>query len=375
MRGWLANILHLGRKELYSLRADPVLVGLILYCFTLAVYSVANGAKFEVEHAAVGVVDEDRSTLSLRLRAAIREPLFTEPVEIRADEIDAAMDRGRFALLVEIPAGLEADLLAGRPGTVRLDVDATAMTVAGNGSSYLQTILTREAAAFLRRGDGTGTAPIDLVVHRLFNPNGQSTWFTSVMQVINNITVLSVILSGAALIREREQGTVEHLLVMPVTPVQLMLAKLWANGLVIIAAALLSLIGVVHLLLGVPLVGSLALFALGALVYQLSVSALGILLATLTGNMPQFGLLAMPVLIIMDLLSGATTPLESMPGWLQSAIQVSPATHFVAFAQGVLYRGAGLETLWPQLLKMAVMGAAFVALSLARFRRSIIVAS
>ena len=374
MRKRLTNVLSLGVKELRSVRADPVLVLLVLYTFTFAVYAVATGAKLEVEHASVAIVDEDRSELSGRIKAAILEPFFKPAQDIAVAEIDRAMDLNRYTFVLELPPKLEQDLLAGRKPSVQINVDATAMAQAGNGAVYLQNIIAQEVLSFVQRAEGTSRLPINLVVRSKFNPNAASHWFTAVMQVINNITILSVILTGAALIREREHGTVEHLLVMPVTPVDIMLAKIWANGLVILVAALVSLQVVVKLLLGVPIAGSVTLFLAGAVIYQFSVTALGILIATFTTSMPQFGLLAMPILVVLNLLSGSTTPMESMPQWLQTTMQISPSTHFVSFAQAILYRGADLSIVWPQLLAMIAIGAVFFAMSLMRFRKAIAVA-
>ncbi len=368
MQRLLSNIWHLGVKELRSLRTDPVLLALIVYTFTFAVYSVSTGVRFEVDRAAVGVVDEDRSNLSQRLTAAIQEPYFQAPVPIAAAAIDREMDRGNFVFVLEIPPRFEADLLAGRQPALQINIDATAMATAGNGAAYLRSILGAEILAYAG-GQGDAALPAQLVVRARFNPNGQSAWFMAVMQVINNITILSVILTGAALIREREHGTVEHLLVMPVAPLEIMLAKIWANGLVILVAAALSLALVVQLLLGIPVAGSVGFFIAGAAVYMFSVAALGILIATLAGSMPQFGLLAMPILIVLNLLSGSTTPLESMPGWLQALVQISPATQFVAFSQAVLYRGAGLEIAGPYLLVLAGIGLGYFLLALLRFKR------
>jgi ABC-2 type transport system permease protein len=371
MRRSIRHIWLLGIKELRSLRADPALVFLILYTFTIAVYSVATGAKLEVGDAAVGWLDEDQTDLSRRLRAAIQPPLFKPPIDVAAQEMDRAMDKGDFVFVVEIPLSFESDLLAGRKPEIQINIDATAMAQAGNGAVYLQSIFARELSAFLEGREGADPAAIDLVVRAKFNPNLKSEWFTSVMQVINNITMLAVILTGAALIREREQGTIEHLLVMPVTPTEIMLSKIWANGLVIILAALLSLVAVVQGVLQVPIAGSLALFGVGATLYLFSVTALGVLLATIARSMAQFGLLVIPVLIAMNLLSGSTTSMESMPVWLQNGVQISPATHFVKFSQAILYRGAGLAIVWPQLLILAAIGAGFFALSLVRFRKAI----
>lgn len=371
MRRSLGHIWFLGVKELRSLRADPVLVFLILHSFTFAVYTVAAGAGFEVKDAAVGWLDEDRSGLSRSLRAALQPPLFKPPVDVAAADVDRAMDRGDFAFIVEIPSRFEADLIARRAPELQINIDATAMSLAGNGAVYLQSIFARELDAFQSGREGVAVAPIDLVIHAKFNPNLKSAWFTSVMQVVNGITMLAVILTGAALIREREQGTIEHLLVMPVTPTEIMLAKIWANGLVILIAALASLIIVVRGALGVPISGSLALFAFGATLYLFSVTALGILLATIARSMGQFGLLVLPVLLTMNLLSGGSTPLESMPEWLQTGVQISPTTHFVKFSQAILYRGAGAAIVWPQLLILAAIGAGFFALSRVRFRKAI----
>ena len=192
------------------------------------------------------------------------------------------------------------------------------------------------------------------------------------MQVINNLTLLTVILTGAALIREREQGTVEHLLVMPVVPVEIMLSKILANGLVILIAAGLSLTLVVRWWLQVPIAGSIPLFLGGSFIYIFTVAALGILLGTIAATMGQFGLLAIPVLLVTMLLSGSTTPMESMPVWLQYLMEtISPTPHFVAFAQGVLYRGANFSIVWPEILAMAGIGAVYLAFALHRFSRVI----
>jgi ABC-2 type transport system permease protein len=152
---------------------------------------------------------------------------------------------------------------------------------------------------------------------------------------------------------------------------EIMLAKIWANGLVIVIAATLSLLIVVEWLLGVPVQGSIPLFVAAMVVYMFSVTALGILIATVSTSMAQFGLIVMPSLIIMNLLSGSTTPMESMPVWLQNVMQLSPSTHFVALSQAILYRGAGLAVIWPQMLALVAIGAAFFFLAALRFRKAL----
>ena len=368
----LFNIYRLAWKELRSIRADPIVLILVAYTFSLAVYTVATGASTEAKDLTVGVVDEDHSDLSRSLLTALNPPLFKRSVIIAADDIDTDMNSGRLIFVLEIPPKFQSDLLTGRQTSLQLNVDATALAQAGNGALYIQAIIAQEIANFRAGREAALSAPVNVVVHAKFNPNLYAHWFSSVIQVVNNITMLAVILTGAALIREREQGTVEHLLVMPVVPAEIMLSKIIANGLVILIAAILSLKLVVEWWLKVPIAGSLILFVTGATLYVFTVAALGILLGTIATTMGQFALLAGPILLIMQLLSGGATPMESMPVWLQYVMRItSPTPHFVAFAQAVLYRGADLPIVWPLLAAMAVIGSVYFAFALLRFRRVI----
>ena len=367
----LANIYRLGVKEFFSLRRDLVMVGLIVYAFTYAVYAPTQHAQTELKNASIAVVDEDRSQLSQRLRDALLQPLFQPPAELAANEIDAAMDSGSYTFVIDIPPKFEADVLAGRQPELQINVDATAMTHAGHGATYLQQIIAQEIREFMRGKGAAVQEPVSLVVRVKFNPNLDSTWFMGVMQIINMITLLAIMLTGAALIREREHGTLEHLLVMPLTPAEIMIAKVWANGLIIVIAATLSLKVVVQGLLAVPIAGSVPLFVAGTALYLFSVTALGIFLATIARSMPQFGLLALPIFTVMYLLSGGTTPLDSMPRWLQIAMQFSPSTHFVSLAQAILYRSAGFDVVWPSFAAVTAIGVVFFLSALVRFRKTI----
>jgi len=365
---WLSNVWTLAAKELRSLLMDRVLVALILFAFSVAVLLVAQGVKAEVANATVGIIDADRSELSLRLRDAFRPPYFKTPRDIARADVAPAMDAGRIIFVIEIPPRFQADLIAGRSPEVQVLVDATAMTQAGLGASYIQQIVADEALEFLHARGLLAAAPVGVVSHIRFNPNATSSWYTSVMLIVIDVTVLAIILVGAAVIREREHGTIEHLLVMPVRASEIAFAKILANGLVIFVAAFGSLILVVHGLLGVPLAGSLWLFAGAMTLYLFAVTALGVFMATLASSMPQFGMLSVPVYAIAYLLSGAATPIESMPPDLQVVARVLPTTQFVTLSQAILYRGAGIAAVWPQILAITAWGSLFVGLALQRFR-------
>jgi ABC-2 type transport system permease protein len=367
-----SNIFRLVIKELRSIRADPTRLVLLIYAFTISVNTVASGAVTEATNLSVGIVDEDGSDLSRQIASALTPPTFQPAVQITAAQIDEKMDHGDLLFVVEIPPNFEADLRAKRKTGLQINIDATAIAQAGNGANYLRTAISNEIQRFLSGKTADQASPINLVVRAEFNPNLKTSWFSAMTQVINQITLLTIILTGAALIREREQGTVEHLLVMPVVPSEIMLAKMFANSLVIVVAAMFSLQFVVHWWIGSPIAGSLWLFLVGVTIYSLVVAALGILLGTLATTMGQFGLLAMPVLMVAQLLSGSSTPLESMPVWLQYIMQtISPTPHFVSFAQAVLFRGADITLVWQSLVAMLLIGIVYFSVAMVRFRKVI----
>ena len=367
----LENIYRLGVKEIWSLIRDPMMLILILYTFTLAIY-VAATAKPETLHmASIAIVDEDGSPLSGRIASAFFPPQFTPPAMINQSQVDAGLDAGQYTFVLTIPPKLQADVLGGRQAELQLNVDATRMSQAFTGNSYVQQIVTAEVSEFVRRFRGATALPVDLVVRARFNPALDKVWFGGLMQIINNVTMLSIILTGAALIREREHGTVEHLLVMPVTPTEIMLAKIWSMGLVVLVTAFASLNLVVRGALGVPIEGSLPLFLAGAALCLFATTSLGIFLATLARNMPQFGMLLVLVLLPLQLLSGAMTPRESMPELVQNIMLAAPTTHFVELSQAILYRGAGLDVVWKPFLALAAIGSVLFALTLTRFRKTI----
>jgi ABC-2 type transport system permease protein len=320
--------------------------------------------------APVAIVDEDQSPLSARIVSAFQPPYFLPPTMVTQSEMDVRMNAGLDTFALNIPPEFQRDVLAGRSPTIQLNVDATRMSQAFSGSGYVQTIVNQEVQTFAQRYRSNTTPPVDLAERVRFNPELNKSWFGAVVKLIDQITMLAIVLTGAALIRERERGTIEHLLVMPVTPFEIMMSKVWSMGLVVLAACAFSLTFVVRGLLSVPIEGSVALFLSGAALYLFAATSLGIFMGTFARSMPQFGLLLILVLLPLQMLSGGSTPRESMPVWVQQVMWVAPTTHFVMLAQGILFRGAGLDVAWPQFLALALIGAAFFGIALARFRRT-----
>ncbi|MBA1263548.1 ABC transporter permease [Stutzerimonas sp. NM35] len=367
----LSNILQLGIKELRSLYRDPALLLLIVYAFTLGIYSSATGVPEAPHRATIGIIDEDQSQASTRIVNAFQLPYFLPPKAIDLAAMDSGMDAARYTFTLNIPPNFQQDLLAGRQPSIQLNVDATQISQAFTGAGHIQQIITAEVAEFLSRYRQVDAYPVRAVVHTAFNPNLLRAWFGAVNEVINQITMLSIILTGAALIREREHGTIEHLLVMPVTPFEIMSAKVWSMGLVVLLASAFALRLVVEGWLQVPIQGSILLFMGGAALHLFATTSIGIFFGTLARSMPQLGLLIILVLIPLQILSGGMTPRESMPEAVQHIMLAAPTTHFVELAQAILFRGAGINIVWPQLLALAVIGSAFFVGALSRLRKSL----
>ncbi len=366
-----SHVFRLGLKELRSLLADRVLLVLIVWAFSGAIYEAAQGTAMELHNAPVAIVDEDRSPLSQRIASALYPPYFRKPDLVTLDQIDPQMDKGRYSFAIVIPAGFQRDVLAGRNPEAQLNIDATIMSQSFIGASYIQSIFHDEISTFLTGKGASAELPIRLTIRARFNPNLTGVWFGGVMEVINNVTMLTIILVGAALIREREHGTIEHLLVMPLAPVEIMLAKIWANGLAVLLGATFALTVIVQQVLQVPVAGSVPLFIAASALYLFAAASIGIFLGTVARSMPQLGLLIILAIIPLQLLSGGVTPRESMPQLVQDLMLLAPTTYFVRLAQAILYRGAGAAVVWADLLALLGVGSVFFALALARFRKSV----
>jgi ABC-2 type transport system permease protein len=364
----LANIYWLGTKELRSFFRDWVLLGLVTYSFSLAVIAQAQSSSQELHNASLAIVDEDKSLLSRRIVRAFLPPYFQPAQYVTEQDVDHLMNTGQYTFIIDIPPNFERDAKGGRSPIIQVLVDATAMVQAGIGSGYAQQIIATEIEDYLARNQPPTRPTVTLTTRIAFNPNVTTAWFTSVMGIINSVTMLAIILAGAAVVREREHGTMDHLLVMPLSSFEIAMSKIWANALVITGAVGLSLTLIVQRLLHIPIAGSVPLFMFGAMLYLFFATSVGIFLATIARTMPQLGLLYMLVALPLNMLSGANTPLESMPPFLRTAMLASPSTHFVAFAQAILYRGAGIDLVWRQFLAVALIGSLFLFLALIRFR-------
>ena len=366
----ILNIFWLIGKEIKSTLGDPVMVGLILWSFFFAVMMEARGAGDTVHNASIAIVDEDNSPLSRQIAGALMPPWFQTPLYMTANQAPAAMDRGDVMYTLNFPPDFGSDAIAGRAPVAQLLADATAVSQAQLGSDYLRNIVADESRVFLTGRSDAPVPDLNLELRRAFNPNGNPIWFKTLSSLLNQLSLLTIVLTGAAMLREREHGTIEHLMVMPLSPVEVALSKVLAVMLIVLVAFVGSLLVVVQGILGVPVAGSMPLLVMGAAVYLWAAAAIGMLLGTLARSMAQFALLIVMTIIPIILLSGGFSAIESQPDAVRRLTMLLPSRHFLAFAKAVAFRGAGLAAVWMQLALMISLGAAFFAASLVLFRRS-----
>lgn len=367
----LSNIFWLGTKELRTLSKDTMMILFIIWSFGVSIYTQSTGAGETVNNAAVAIVDEDNSSLSRSIAGLFYPPYFQAAKTIGAADIDRAMDEGLYTFVVVIPPRFEADARKGRDIEVQVNVDATAVQQASLGAGYIQSMVTDKVERYRQEAEQTTGLSSNLVIRRAFNPNGTQSWFRAIVGLADQLSMLIIILTGAALLREREHGTIEHLLVMPLTAFEIALAKVWSNGVVIIVGFIFSLLFVIEGLLDVPIAGSRGLLVLGTVIYVFATAAIGIFLGTLARTMAQFALLMMMTVMPMMMLSGGMSPIESQPQWVQYVTWFFPSRHYVSFTQAIVYRGADLGIVWKEFLTVLVMGVTFLSVSLVLFRRSV----
>ena len=367
----IKNIWELGLKELIGLLRNPLMLLLIGYSFTWSIKDSAESATDTINEVAIAIVDEDNSELSRRIRDAFLPPHFKRAVVIRPYEADRVLNEGEYTFVLVLPLNMERDIRAGRKPPVQLSIDATQMSVAYAGAGAVETIVRGEIARHVSRENVPAEDFITLETRNRYNPNLTQKWAQAINDLINAISMLAIILTGSALINEREHGTMEHLLVMPVTPFEIVASKVWAMSTVVLIAVSATIFLVIRHWLEIPIAGSIPLFLAGVTIVLFAINSLGIFLATIANSMPQLGMLVILVLMPMNMLSGGQTPLESMPPFVRKFAMLLPTTHFNTFSSDILYRGVGLEVVWKPFLATFLIGLVLFLVSLSRFRKSV----
>ncbi|QKJ26826.1 multidrug resistance ABC transporter, permease protein [Aliarcobacter cibarius] len=364
------NIYNLMIKELKTVLYDKGMIIFIIYVFSVAIYIGGTKTSIEINNGSIAFVDNDKSQLSKKIIDGFFKPRFNTPDIISYYDIDGKMDSGYYTFIVLIPDGFEKDVLSSKAPEIQVNIDATRMTQAGIGSGYVKNIINEEVQNFLNSNYENKINP-ELVIRYKYNPNLKGEWFGSINEIINNIVMISILLSAASLVREREHGTIEHLMVMPLKSFEIMFSKILAVCIIVLIGVSFSLWFIVETLLSIPISGSIPLYLFSTFLVLFATTSMGVFIGTIVKNMPQLGMVFILTILPLMMLSGTMSPFESMPLVIQYLMKLMPTSHFVELSQAILFRDAGFSIVWVQMLDIFIVGLVFFTFTLLIFKRSL----
>ncbi len=365
----LLRIRRMVIKELRQLFRDPKTKRIIFVSPVLQLILFGYAVNTDVRNVATFVVDHDRTELSRRVVDAFTASGYFRVVGTsdRSADVGAALDHGRAAVGLEIPAGFTRDLVAGRAPAIQLVVDGTNSNTATVASGYAAKIAQELGARLAAARGAPRRAGVELRARAWFNPSLESRVY-NVPAVIGVIVLLmSLLLTAMAVVREREMGTLEQLMVSPLTPGEIMLGKtLPVAGVALVQLALVTTVAL--LWFHVPLRGSVAALLLAALLFILAGLSMGLLISTWS-NTQQEAFLAMFLFILPAIiLSGFLYPVDTMPALFQKLTLLNPLRHFLEVVRSIFLKGAGIRELWQQFAILGLMAAAGITFAARRFR-------
>jgi len=357
------RILSLTRKEFSQIMRDKALLFILAWAFTGAIYTAGHGMSMEVKKFPTVIFDMSKSPLSRELVSRFRMPYFKVLAHLhQEEEITGWLDSGRASMAVVIPPDFHRKIAGGKEVKIQVITDGTISMSATIAAAYVAQIAGDYSLEILeRQGRFTrmvfeNLPVIDERVRVEFNPNILSSWFTSLLELLNMFTMVSLLLTAAAMVREKEYGTLEQLLVSPARPGEIFMAKIIPTIFIVLSLSLLSIFLILKPVFGVPIRGSLMLFYSVAALYVFTMSSLGIAIATVARNLAQAMMIMLLILAPMLFLSGAWTPPEAMAPWMQWASLISPMRYFINFGYSVLFKGNGIVYVWRDISGIVLMG-------------------
>ncbi len=363
-------------KEFIQLFRDPILLFFILYAFTMDIFLAGSGVSLQLNHSTMVVHDADHSIASRELIHRFRPPYFRLDGEI-ADAKDGIrlLDQGKAMIVLDIPPRFQESLLKGESTAVQMQVDTTNVVLGFLATNYSAQIVSQYGleTGLAHEGLISGNSQsVPMVINdsrAWFNPNQEDSWFMSITELLNIITLFAILLPATAMAREKERGTVEQLLVSPLTPFQIMFPKVIAMTAVILAGTVLSLFAILRPVFLVPFNGAPMLFFAITVLYIFTTTGLGLFISTIARNLAQVGMLTLLIFTPMSFLSGAWTPPEAMPKFLFIMMATSPLHYYIDASFGILLKGAGLDILWDSVIGIALLGGVLFGFGMWRFHR------
>ncbi len=358
------------RKEFIQLRRDPALLRLVLVLPIVQLVILSYALNNDLRNLRVGVLDEDHTPLSRNIVEAFphSETFTIGPRAQSPADLDRLLQHGDCDLAIHIPPHFARDVVAGRSPTVAVVVDGTNSSIAGRGAGYAQAVIAREARRALV-ADGAVKPPVGEAVRFFYNPELESRLYMVPGIIVMLVTIISALVTGMAVVREKEIGTLEQVMVTPLTSLQFIVGKTLPFAiiaLVDLALATTFAMAWFH----VPMTGSPWVLLLGVLCYLLVTLGLGLLASSVSDTQQQAMFTVWFFLVFMILLSGFFFPVENMPTWARVLTWLNPMRFFMSIVRGVLLRGAGVADLMRDLLVLLAMGVTAMTAAVLSFRRA-----
>jgi ABC-2 type transport system permease protein len=336
-----------------------------------------TGFNIEVRNYPTAIYDRDNTQYSVQLAEKFRLPYFRVTHLINSDsEMQALLDKGTVSLVLVIPHNFARSLVEKNYAEVQAIADGTLSNTALLAMGYASQIAQEFAYDIGRRlgRSAPGTEhlrpQVKLKPRVDYNPNQKAEWFASLIELFSVITLVAILLPAAAMVREKERGTIEQLLVTPITPVEIMLAKVISMASIVLVSSILSLFLVIYPIFGLPWRGNLLLYLVATALYVFSATGVGLLIATVCRTLPQTILFLLMVVPPILFLSGSWTPPEAMPAGMRLITYISPLKYYIIIAYGILLKGAGLIPLWEEFVGLTVLGLLLFGFCAFQFRRS-----
>lgn len=372
------RIWHMLKKEFIQVFRDPRMKGMIFAMPIVQLLVFGYAVTTDVKHVALAVFDRDSSQTSRDLVSRFTaSEYFDIAAYVRDDaQARALIDHGGAQAVLRVDKGFEADLKAGRKAPVQLFVDGTDSNTAGIVLNYAGKIIGAFSEDILRgrlaRLQGQGTVDVGIVVESRawFNENLESRNFYVPGVIAMLVTLITLMLTGMAVVREKEIGTMEQIMVTPITPVEFILGKTAPFALIgFVDMLLITVVGVFWF--DVPIRGSLLLLFGATALYLMTSLGIGLLISTVSGTQQQAMMTTFFFFFPAILLSGYIFPIANMPVAIQWLTYLNPMRYFLVIIRGIFLKGVGVSVLWPELMSLAVMGVLVLWFASRRFHKTL----
>ena len=370
------RILRLFKKELLQTRRDKRMLGIIFVAPILQLFLFGYAVSTDINHIVTAVYDEDRTAASRELVARFERSGYFEYAHDLSgpQEIDGLLDAGKAQMVLHIPRGFAADVARNRTATVQTILDGSDSMTARIIAGYATGIIQQYSAGIMQerldrvRGSVARVPAVETRARVWYNPELKSVYFMVPGVLCMILLIVTMMMTSMAIVKEKEIGTLEQLVVTPITAAELMLGKTLPFLLIGMLDMVLVLLVAVFWF-KVYVAGSvLLLFALSAL-FLLTTLGLGIFISTVSKTQQEATLTSFFFFLPFVLLSGFMFPIENMPQVIQYVTYAIPLRYFLEIIRGIFLRGVGLEYLWPQVLMLAGFGVGILALAAKRFSK------